>query len=90
MDATAGMNRAMEYIEDNLGGEIDFQKMARIACCSEYHFRRMFSFLAGMSLGEYIRCRRLAAAAAALRDTGEKVIDERNVTALGRILLKDV
>jgi AraC family transcriptional regulator len=69
------LNKAMAYIEDNLGGDIDFQKLARLACCSEYHFRRMFSFLAGMPLGEYIRGRRLSVAASLLKDTDEKIID---------------
>ncbi len=69
------LNQAMVYIEANLENDIDFQKLAQIACCSEYHFRRMFSFLAGMSLGEYIRNRRLTVAASVLRDTDEKVID---------------
>ena len=53
------MNTAMRYIEDNLTNEIDFKEVARLALCSEYHFKRMFSFLAGISLSDYIRCRRL-------------------------------
>jgi len=69
------LNHAMVYIEENLDGDIDFQRLSQIACCSEYHFRRMFSFLAGMALGEYIRNRRLTVAASLLKDTDEKVID---------------
>ena len=75
MNALTQMNQAMRYIEENLIGEIDFAKMAHIACCSEYHFRRMFSFLAGMPLGEYIRRRRLALAAALLKSDDKKIID---------------
>jgi len=75
MNVLEPLNKAMEYIEENLEGDIDFQRLAQTACCSEYHFRRMFSFLAGMSLGEYIRNRRLSAAAALLCNTEEKVID---------------
>lgn len=63
MNTLTQMNKAMKYIEENLMGEIDFDEMSRIACCSEYHFRRMFSFLAGMPLGEYIRRRKLSIAA---------------------------
>ncbi len=59
MDSLKNMNAAMQYIEDNLTHEIDFKEVAKIAYCSEYHFKRMFSFLAGISLSEYIRCRRL-------------------------------
>jgi AraC family transcriptional regulator len=69
------LNKAMESIEENLEGDIDVQYAAQTACCSEYHFRRMFSFLAGMSLGEYIRNRRLTLAAAALKEPDAKIID---------------
>jgi len=64
----------MRYIEQHLLDVIDFNELARIACCSEYQFRRMFSYLAGMSLNEYIRKRRLTRAADLLRSGGEKII----------------
>ncbi|MDR1541936.1 MAG: AraC family transcriptional regulator [Clostridiales bacterium] len=75
MDAFAQLNMAMQYIEEHLMEEIDAQELSRIAYCSEYHFRRMFSFLAGMPLGEYIRRRRLALAATVLKNSKEKIID---------------
>ncbi|MFB5251381.1 GyrI-like domain-containing protein [Bacillus mycoides] len=75
MDSLKNMNAAMQYIEDNLTHEIDFKEVAKIAFCSEYHFKRMFSFLAGISLSEYIRCRRLTLAAFELKDSNVKVID---------------
>ncbi len=75
MNALKQFNDAMAYIEKNLMDTIDTNQMARIAGCSEYHFRRMFSFLAGMSLGEYIRRRRLSLAAMLLHSKKEKVID---------------
>ncbi|MCU7666120.1 GyrI-like domain-containing protein [Bacillus thuringiensis] len=75
MDSLKNMNAAMQYIEDNLTHEIDFKAVAKIAYCSEYHFKRMFSFLAGISLSEYIRCRRLTLAAFELKNNNVKVID---------------
>jgi AraC family transcriptional regulator len=75
MNVLERLNKAMEYIEENLENDIDFSQAARIACCSEYYFRRMFSFLAGMSLSEYVRSRRLTVAASVLRENDEKVID---------------
>lgn len=75
MDSLKNMNAAMQYIEDNLTHEIDFKEVAKIAFCSVYHFKRMFSFLAGISLSEYIRCRRLTLAAFELKDSNAKVID---------------
>ncbi|HDR7663628.1 MULTISPECIES: AraC family transcriptional regulator [Bacillus cereus group] len=75
MDSLKNMNAAMQYIEDNLTDEINFKEVAQLALCSEYHFKRMFSFLAGISLSEYIRCRRLTLAAFELKDSNAKVID---------------
>lgn len=75
MDSIKKMNEALDYIEENLDNEIDFKEVSRIALSSEYHFSRMFSFLAGMSLSEYIRKRRLTLAAFELSSTDVKVVD---------------
>ncbi len=69
------MNDALSYIEENLTHDIDYEKVARIACCSEYHFKRMFSFLAGLPLSEYIRQRRLTLAAIEVANSDERIID---------------
>lgn len=58
------LNDAMEHIEAHLGERIDVAELARIATTSEYHFRRMFSALAGLPLSEYIRRRRMTVAGA--------------------------
>lgn len=75
MDSIKGMNNALNYIEENLTNDIDFKEVARLALCSEYHFQRMFSFLAGISLSEYIRRRRLTIAAFELNNNNTRVID---------------
>ncbi|WP_435925397.1 AraC family transcriptional regulator [Paenibacillus sp. DYY-L-2] len=75
MDMLKNMNLAMGYIEECLTEEIDMNRVARLAGCSEYHFTRMFSFLAGIPLSEYIRRRRLTLAASDLKQTGMRVID---------------
>ncbi|QOR67146.1 AraC family transcriptional regulator [Cytobacillus suaedae] len=75
MDLLKNLNDAMKYIEEHLTDDIDFKKVARIAYCSEYHFKRMFSFLAGISLSEYIRRRRLSLAAFELKNSNVKIID---------------
>lgn len=67
------LNRAVEYLEEHLE-EPDLREAAKIACCSPYHFQRMFSLLAGAPLSEYIRRRRMSRAAADLQD-GEKIVD---------------
>jgi AraC family transcriptional regulator len=75
MDSLTKMNEALKYLEDNLTNDIDFSEVARRACCSEYHFMRMFSFLAGVSLSEYIRRRRLTLAALELTNSSIRIID---------------
>jgi AraC family transcriptional regulator len=75
MEPLAQLNSAMQYIDSHLADEIDFKRVAQTAGCSEYHFRRMFSSLSGMALGEYIRLRRLSQAALELRDSTIKVIE---------------
>jgi AraC family transcriptional regulator len=69
------MNQALAYIEENLADEINFAQVERLALCSEYHFRRMFSFLAGVTLSEYIRRRRLTLAALELVHSKVLVIE---------------
>ncbi len=75
MNMLAQFNKAMAYIENNLTNEMDPGQISQIAGCSEYHFRRMFSFLAGMPLGEYIRRRRLSLAGELLQTKQLKIID---------------
>ncbi|MCM3785101.1 AraC family transcriptional regulator [Neobacillus mesonae] len=77
MDFLSGMNRAMEYIEERLLDELDYKQAARAAGCSEYHFKRMFSTLAGLPISEYIRRRRLTLAGLELMEgkSALRVID---------------
>lgn len=75
MDSLERMNLALSYIEENLAGEPHMKQVERLALCSEYHFRRMFSFLAGVPLSEYVRRRRLTLAAFELQHHDVKVID---------------
>ncbi len=69
------LGAAIDYIEDNLDKEISYDKAARIACCSTYYFQRIFSYVSGMSLSEYIRRRKMTQAAFELQRTKQKVID---------------
>ncbi len=75
MEPLRQLNQAMNYIEAHLAEEIDFKAVSQLACCSEYHFRRMFSFLSGLTLSEYIRRRRLAQAALELHNSNVRITD---------------
>jgi len=68
------MNDALEYMEDNLDGEISVEQATRLACCSQFQFQKMFSFIIRVSLSEYLRRRRLTKAALDMQN-GDKVID---------------
>ncbi|MCR2805464.1 AraC family transcriptional regulator [Paenibacillus soyae] len=76
MDWLERMNRAMDYIEMNLAGDIELEEVARRACCSTYQFQRMFPFITNVPLAEYIRRRKLTLAALELQNSSTaKVID---------------
>ena len=69
------LNEALSYLEGQLKEEIDLDKAAQIACCSTYHFQRMFGYMAGMSLSEYVRRRRMSLAAVDLQAPEAKIVD---------------
>ncbi|MDO5717296.1 MAG: AraC family transcriptional regulator [Tissierellia bacterium] len=66
--------QAIQYIEDSLEKDIDYEKVAQIAGCSSSYFQRLFSYIVGISVSEYIRRRRMTQAAFDLQN-GDKVID---------------
>ena len=69
MEWLKNLSNAIEYIEDNLDKEISYEEAARIACCSTYYFQRLFSYVAGVPLSEYIHKRRMSQAAFELQRT---------------------
>lgn len=75
MDWIDRLNLSLEYIESNLDKTIELSKASGIACCSVYHYQRIFSLIAGISLGEYIRNRRLTLAGYDLQNSSVSVID---------------
>lgn len=74
MDWIERLNSSIDYIEEHLTEEIDYESVAKVALCSSYHFQRMFSYMAEMTISEYIRRRKMSRAAVDLL-SGEKVID---------------
>lgn len=69
------LSDAIAYIEKHLDAEISYEEAARIACCSPYYFQRMFSYVAGISLSDYIRRRRMSQAAFDLQRRDARVLD---------------
>lgn len=68
------LNQAINYMEEHIVEEPDWKEVGKIAGCSAYHFQRMFAYMAGVSLSEYLRRRRMSLAAGDLI-AGKKVIE---------------
>lgn len=69
------LNEMIEYIENNLTENISYKKLSKIIGISEYSLQRIFNFLTGISISEYIRRRRLSKAYEELKSTKIKIID---------------
>lgn len=75
MDWITGIQKALTYIENHITEELDYGEIASQAACSNYYFQRIFRILCGVTLGEYIRNRRLTLAGSELSATDRKVLD---------------
>lgn len=65
----------MEYIEKNINNDLDIEEAARVTPYSAYHLQKIFTYLSGVSLVEYIRRRKMTLAAMELQSNGTKIID---------------
>lgn len=69
------MNLAIQYIERNLDGVLSTESVAKEACCSKYHFHRVFFANFKVTCAEYIRRRKLTMAAVDLLNTNKSIFD---------------
>lgn len=65
----------INFVEENLREEITFNDMLNSIPYSQRQFYKILDNICGISIGEYIRKRRLTEAAIELRDTKKKIID---------------
>ncbi len=75
MDWIQGIQKVIDYIEENITEKIDYEEAAKRAYSSSFHFQRVFGIMCGFTLGEYIRRRKLTLAANELLNKNIKVID---------------
>ena len=75
MEWLGKMNDALDYIEANIGDDIDYTQAAKIACCSLSRFQNMFLFITDITMSEYVRRRRMALSAYDLVNSDIKIID---------------
>lgn len=75
MDIFQNLTNVINYIEDHLKEEINVKEISKLAHCSEQHLRRMFPYLTGITISQYIRKRRLSAAALELYSSIIPIVD---------------
>ena len=75
MEWIATLQRAIEYMEEHLLEEINYEDVAEFVHISSYEFHRAFSFLTGMTANTYIRNRRLSLAGKEIMETDAKITD---------------
>ena len=75
MDWVTGIQNAINYIEDNITEDLDYESIAKKSFASSFHFQRVFNTLCGYTLGEYIRNRRLSLAGMDLAADKDKVFN---------------
>ncbi len=68
------LNQVIEYIEEHLTTELSLNKISEYAGIPDHHFRKVFFYLSGLTLNEYIKNRKLSEANKDLLQ-GEKVTD---------------
>ena len=69
------LRRVLDYIEENLEGDLPLDLMASIACLSRYHFARAFKQAIGQSPHRYVSARRLDRAKAHLMRGDRSLVD---------------
>ena len=72
---TDGISEAIDYIEKNITRELTINDIAKRAFLSPFYFQKGFSMLCGLTVGEYVRQRRLSLAGSELVSTDKKIID---------------
>ena len=70
------IEKIIEYIECNITSEIDYEELASRMTLSVYEFRRIFAFIVGCPLSEYVRKRRLSLAACDLMTNAKATVQE--------------
>ena len=69
------IQESIDFIEENIFGNLNYDEIAKQIYSSGFHFHRAFSMIAGITVSEYIRNRKLSLAGQELFTTKAKVID---------------
>lgn len=75
MHAWEAIQKTLDFIEENIGEEIDIEQLARESSLSVFYYQRLFSRLVKKPVREYIKLRRLAFACKSLADKQRRILD---------------
>jgi AraC-like DNA-binding protein len=75
MNWIQSLSRAIHYIENHLTEDINIDDVSNHAYISSSHFQLIFHVVIGMTVGEYIRFRRLSLAALDLLQPNSRIMD---------------
>lgn len=75
MEWIQSMQKAINYIEDNLLDDISLEQISKSVYSSNANFQRIFSIVTGITIGDYIRYRRLSLAGSELTTSDDKIIN---------------
>ena len=75
MNWIQSLSKAIHYIENNLTNELSVEDVSNKVYASNSNFQRIFNLVTGMTIGDYIRNRRLSLAGQDLLHKKSKVID---------------
>lgn len=75
MDVLKELNEVSLYIENHITDDIDITELAKITMQNSDSFSRLFGYMVGMTINEYIRRRKLSLAINDLQNSDAKIID---------------
>lgn len=75
MNCIQSIQKSIDYMENHILEDINYEDVARHVYMSNYHFHRLFSMITGITANEYIRKRRLSMAGQEISMSDAKVLD---------------
>ena len=75
MNWIRSFQQSIDYIEDHLTEKLSVDRIAREMNISAFYYQKIFTIICGLSVGEYIRGRRLTNAGSELASADSKIID---------------
>lgn len=75
MHAWQQIQQTIDYMETHYEEELDINALADIAHLSKYYYQRLFYRLTGKTVGDYLRCRRLAKASEFIKTSNRTLLD---------------